>query len=316
MEALAVCIGAVTLDLIAVVDSPLEDDERVIARDAVLGSGGPAATAAVALARMGVPAAFIGTVGDDGAGALVREWLVREGVDTAGLKTVGGTTAMSPIWVDRSTGHRSIAAYYGTVGLPVLSSDDLERCRQAAWIHVDHVGFSATARLRAEGIHARLSVDAGNPIPDLTLRDIDLYGPTEPRLLERYPGRDLPAAIEAALDEGAESVVVTLGGGGSVAAMRPRKPGAPPGMLAVEAFDVPVASTLGAGDVFHGGLIAALVHGLDLGSALVVANAAAALSCRALDGRGAIPVWEEVLAFLSDRGRDLTRTSSRQMEAT
>jgi sugar/nucleoside kinase (ribokinase family) len=67
-----------------------------------------------------------------------------------------------------------------------------------------------------------------------------------------------------------------------------------------ERLDVPgyavdeVVSTLGAGDVFHGALLAAFARGLELADALAKANAAAALSCRALDGRSAIPTWEEL----------------------
>ena len=53
-------------------------------------------------------------------------------------------------------------------------------------------------------------------------------------------------------------------------------------------------STLGAGDVFHGALLACLVRELPLRDALTRANACAALSCRALDGRSAIPTWDEL----------------------
>jgi sulfofructose kinase len=55
-----------------------------------------------------------------------------------------------------------------------------------------------------------------------------------------------------------------------------------------------MVSTLGAGDVFHGALLAAFARGLELRPALEKANAAAALSCRALDGRSAIPMWDEL----------------------
>jgi sulfofructose kinase len=51
----------------------------------------------------------------------------------------------------------------------------------------------------------------------------------------------------------------------------------------------PVVSTLGAGDVFHGALLAQLVRDVPLPEALAAANEIAALSCRALDGRSAIP---------------------------
>ena len=54
------CIGHLTVDLITVVDEAPREEERILASDGVLASGGPAATAAVALARLGVPSAFLG----------------------------------------------------------------------------------------------------------------------------------------------------------------------------------------------------------------------------------------------------------------
>jgi sugar/nucleoside kinase (ribokinase family) len=62
------------------------------------------------------------------------------------------------------------------------------------------------------------------------------------------------------------------------------------------AHPVEPVSTLGAGDVFHGALLAALLREEPLAEALAFANACAALSCRALDGRSAIPTLEEVSA--------------------
>jgi sugar/nucleoside kinase (ribokinase family) len=59
---------------------------------------------------------------------------------------------------------------------------------------------------------------------------------------------------------------------------------------------VAAKGTLGAGDVFHGALIAALVGGEPLREALATANLCAALSCRALDGRTAIPTRDELEA--------------------
>jgi len=46
--------------------------------------------------------------------------------------------------------------------------------------------------------------------------------------------------------------------------------------------------------VFHAALVVCLERGLDLRAALVRANACAALSCRALDGRSAVPSWDEL----------------------
>ena len=56
--------------------------------------------------------------------------------------------------------------------------------------------------------------------------------------------------------------------------------------------------TLGAGDVFHGALIAQIIQGFELSVALHRANAVAALSCRGLDGQSMIPTTAELNAFL------------------
>jgi sugar/nucleoside kinase (ribokinase family) len=84
--------------------------------------------------------------------------------------------------------------------------------------------------------------------------------------------------------------VATDGSNGSYAATADGETAYAPG------FDVEVLSTLGAGDVFHGALVAAVVHGLPLAAQLEFANATAALSCQGLDGRSRIPSLAEVRA--------------------
>jgi sugar/nucleoside kinase (ribokinase family) len=137
----------------------------------------------------------------------------------------------------------------------------------ADWVHVDHVGVPALRQSR----DVRLSVDGGNPIEDLDLARVHLYAPN------RDDGR-----------RGTELTVVTRGADGAVA------------YAGGETIEVPgervdgIVSTLGAGDVFHGAFLAALARGLDVRESLVKANRCAALSCRALDGRSAIPDWSEL----------------------
>lgn len=72
-------------------------------------------------------------------------------------------------------------------------------------------------------------------------------------------------------------------------------------------FGIDVVSTMGAGDVFHGALLAGLAEGRDLHEAVVFANAVAAMSCRALDGRAAIPSRQEADAFVRAQGRCAVR---------
>lgn len=291
-----VCMGAAALDLIARIDGPLGPDQRVRADLATLAGGGVAATAAVAVARLGVPVSFVGTVGDDDASRLIRDGLAREGVDVRALRSVPGQPAMSPVLVDRATGHRAIAAFYPDIP-PAVDATVTELCRDAAYVHTDHLGWRSVQALRAAGVVAPISLDHGNPTPDVELGRIDLYAPTELRLLERFPGLDTDDAIRAALAEGPSLVAVTRGSEGSMAGWR--SPDGGVRLIEAPPFRVEVVSTLGAGDVFHGALLAALVRGLEVPDALRHANATAALSCRALDGRSAIPTWDELQAFLT-----------------
>jgi sulfofructose kinase len=270
-----VCVGLATRDTILAVPRHPGADELVLATDVAVAGGGPAATAAVALARLGVDVAFVGAVGDDETGAFVREGLEAEGVDVSELAVVAGRRSpASAIYV--SPGARAIAAFRGDMGLPRLSERALQLCRDAAWVHVDQTGYGCVPR------DVRLSIDAGNPVEGLDVAGVALYGPTEAAL-----ERDFGSA-EAALAAGAELVVVTRGAQGCTAYTLEGTH-----VAAAVPLDDPV-STLGAGDVFHGALLAALVHGREVPEALAFANRAAALSCRALDGRSAIPTLEEM----------------------
>jgi len=265
------CVGLATRDTIFAVPEHPAADGRIVADDLAIAGGGPAATAAVALARLGVEVAFVGVVGDDDAGTFVLGGLADEGVDVSAVRIVaGGRTPQSAILV-KPDGSRSIVHRPGDVALTDVAVE-------ADWVHVDHAGYGHVA--------GHLSIDGGNPIDGLDLSGVALYAPTEKRLAADF------GDAQAALDAGAELVVATRGERGSAAWTRAG---------AVEAPGVPceAVSTLGAGDVFHGALLAWLARGEPLEQALLAANTAASLSCRALDGRSAIPTLHELERTLS-----------------
>jgi sulfofructose kinase len=244
-----VCVGLATRDTIYAVPRHPAPDDRVVATERVVAGGGPAATAAVAIARLGVDVRFVGVVDEE-----------LEGVEVVRMP---GRTVESTILVGDAT--RAIVTEEAepfAVPPALLEGAD--------WLHVDHVGYQSL-RPGCLATWLRLSVDAGNPVPGLEPEKVDLYAPTE------------------AADDGrrARLTVVTRGARGCVAYTDA-------GTIEVPGFPVEVVSTLGAGDVFHGALLACLVRGLELRDALVGANACAALSCRALDGRSAIPTWDEL----------------------
>jgi sugar/nucleoside kinase (ribokinase family) len=260
------CVGLATRDTILAVPEHPPADGRVVADELVVAGGGPAATAAVTLARLGVEVAFFGVVGDDATGTFVLDGLADEGIDVCGVSIVAGARTPQSVILVKPDGSRSIVHRPGDAPFPEVTVD-------ADWVHVDHAGYGHAV--------GRLSIDGGNPIEGLALDGVALYAPTEERLAADFG--DAAAALEA----GAELVVVTRGARGSAAFTRDG---------VVEAPGVPceAVSTLGAGDVFHGALLAWLARGEPLADALRAANTAASLSCRALDGRSAIPTLDEL----------------------
>jgi sugar/nucleoside kinase (ribokinase family) len=71
------------------------------------------------------------------------------------------------------------------------------------------------------------------------------------------------------------------------------------------AFEVPggCRDTTGAGDAFHAGFIFGMLRGEELESCMKLGNAVAALKCRALGGRAALPTVDELEAFCQNRLR-------------
>ena len=117
----------------------------MIASDVAIAGGGPAATAAVTLARLGVATAFVGAVGDDETGAFIRDGLESEGVDVSELAVVPGRgrrRARSTSARARGRSLRSAATW----GRLELSQRAEQLCRDAAWVHVDQTGYGTASR--------------------------------------------------------------------------------------------------------------------------------------------------------------------------
>lgn len=283
----AVFVGAATYDAIALVDGFPGADERVVAESVVYAGGGPAATAAVAASRLGARVAFVGTVGDDANGRAILEGLRDEGVDVSGV-SVSRTqdSAASVVIVDRTRGTRAICNRPAPV-IDLASGADL--IAAAPIVHVDHVGWAPLYGSGLLSAAACLSVDAGNDIPGFRADRVDLYVPTVEALRRQYGGLPVDDLLARAVADGATTVVATDGSRGSHALTSAGESAFAP------ALEVEVVSTLGAGDVFHGAFVTASVRRMPLGDRLSFANAAAALSCRALDGRSRIPDLDTVL---------------------
>ena len=288
----AVCAGVITIDTIALVDKYPGEDERVLANEISRAGGGPAAVAAVALSRLGIKSAVVGTIGDDADGKEVLRISAKEGVDTSGISIGSTATAGSVIVASKEHSARAISTRQPVVQAPINDAAK-HLIANAQYLHVAHVGLKRLGEMGVtRGKGPQISFDAGYGVESFDPIVVDLFVPTDRQMALRYPGVDLAVALENDSLKAGNTVVATQGSAGS-AGFSPET-----GLVTAPGFKVDVISTLGAGDVFHGALVAQLIQGHSLQEAMRRANAVAALSCRGLDGQSMIPTTTELDAYL------------------
>ena len=293
-------LGCACLDFLGIVPHLPDRDDQVWMSDSTQQGGGMVSTGLVTLSRLGVSTAFAGKIGNDLAGRVVKEEFDLYGVDSAHLiMAPGGSTPVSMILVDESTGQRTIMAGGSSVE---MSPTEVPACMVASAKYLLLDTTTRQAALAAAGI-AR---DAGVPVvldADSLSRPQDIgelvrstdYLIASKVFAEALTGLAEPsAAAEALSGYGSSVTVVTLGEEGSLTLAAGRS-------FHTQAFPLEVVDTTGAGDVYHGAFIFGLLREWPLEKTAEFASAVAAMSCTRLGGRQGIPTLDEAISFLQDR---------------
>lgn len=295
---LIACVGHCAIDhVFQIAEFPLRATKTPAHRYESVG-GGMAANAALACARLGAQVRFVGAVGPDEAGRMVRRQLAAEGIDLTHLQEVPDAhTSASAIIVDRH-GERHIFNHRGdALALAQLPEDSVFEGCDAVLADPRWPGGARTALswARAQG---RLSVFDADVAPQ---HDLAALVPLARWVVFSEPGLAAwsgPVAQEEALLRaiylGAGNAAVTLGAQGVVLVSEGR-------MHRLPAFAVQAVDTTGAGDVFHGALTLALARGMQPAEACSFASAAAALKCTRPGGIRGAPTTAELHAFLQQR---------------
>jgi sulfofructose kinase len=283
--------------------------------------GGQTTTAMCMCAAMGLRARYIGVTGDDENGTLLRRELQMRGVDAEHVYAHRAKNAFAVILVDDRRGER-VVLWQRDAALALQPHEiDASVIAQSRLIHVDDVdedaAICAASIGRSAGIPVTSDIErvterteqlvAAVTIPIFAEHVIEAL--TGERDFERglrkvraqYGGseRTRPTGGERTrstggrpgpLGPGGDLICVTLGARGAMLLEGDRLHHAP-------GLPVEVVDTTGAGDVFRGAFIAALLRGDSPADILRFANAAAALSCTRLGAIDGIPAMEEVLAF-------------------
>lgn len=259
--------------------------------------GGPVPTALSLLSRFGVETSFVGKWATDDWGNLIEEDLERSKVSIGhSLVHPQFRTGFAHVWVERGTGRRSIAAYRGSHEISTEDLDGMDWSRYGA-LHLDgwstDAAIVAAERVRKGG--GKTFMDLGSPKQRLEelIGCIDHVNCPKRLLDTLFPDEVLEQSASRFLDYGAASVSVTDGAQGSWL-VTPRRTIHQPA-FAVEALD-----TNGAGDVFSGAMVYGLVQEWAHEDCLRFASAAAALKCRGMGNRAALPTRVQVDSFLNE----------------
>ncbi len=306
-----VCLGIVVADLLGGPVRKLPERGRLELVDKMgLFSGGCAVNTATALARLGLPVAVIGKVGDDPLGEFLVNALADQNVNTSAIQQdADAGTSATMVMVDPD-GERRFLHYIGANACLTTDDVELSMIDQAAILHIGGCfvmpgldGEPTLSLLRyARQAGVTTFLDTAWDVQD---RWLNLIGPYLPYIDYMVPslsearaitGRDNPVEIAYSLIEmGAGTVAIKMGADGCLVMGGDSLPHHFP------AYEVNVVDATGAGDAFAAGFIAGVYMEWPIDQTAGLANALGALCVTAMGAQGGLGSLEETLFFMGDQ---------------
>ena len=290
------CVGRAVWDRIFYVHSLPLVPGKVSALQYKEAGGGPAATAAVTIARLGGNSILWSKVGDDNTGRSIAQELSMYGVDISEICIVPkAKSSVAAVLVD-NRGERGIAAYSdcnlysSTDPLPeTLPANTNMILADIRWPEGAHYSFTLAQELSIPTVLDIEKTDYPNLEELISLATYAVF--SEDGLKSFTQETDLTLALHKVACVCHGTVCVTVGDKGCVwlegKIVRTQ-----------QSFKVEPIDTTGAGDVFHGALALCLSCNSNFEEAARFASAAAALKCTKSGGREGIPDGKILLDFL------------------
>jgi len=258
--------------------------------------GGQVTTALATCAAMGLRTAYVGTVGSDDHSGRMRAELDARGIDGSRIIAREGTNPFAVILLDDREGERVVLWSRGPHLKLSAREISADMFTDARLVHVDDVDLDASIAA------ARFARERNLPVTSDIERTSDevrvlIENVTVPIFAEHVPmavtgEQTLAAALRAVQRPHHAMVVVTRGARGAMMLTGDE-------VIEEPGIAVKVVDTTGAGDIFRGAFIYALLRGDAPRDVLRVANAAAAISCTRMGAMASVPTLEELRARIS-----------------
>src|SRR5580704_40006 len=303
-------IGSCGIDYFAIVPRLLGAEEKISAERMEIHAGGVTANNLTQVARLGVKTGWLGLIGDDENGGLIKKSFTDDGMDISGVEVVKGErSTMTWIPVD-AQGERCIYMFpnaNGKLSPHQVRNRFAEHIKSAKHFHTEasqlpiapvkeamQVAKEANVRVFFDldvtpNFFAQMNLGTQGDLCE-ALRLVDVLKPCKAAARELTGLNDYEKIAGELLNMGPKLVAITQGGDGCLVASREK-------MVHVAAFTVKVVDTTGAGDAFMGALSYGVLQGWDHQRIGIFANACAALCCTKVGAR-AMAHRDEVLAFI------------------
>ncbi|MEJ2241203.1 MAG: carbohydrate kinase family protein [Candidatus Bathyarchaeota archaeon] len=260
--------------------------------DSKVSSGGSAANTIVGLSRLGLKTGFIGKVASDTEGKFLLEDLRKEGVNTKGVRVSESGRSGTVMGFIDIKGDRALYVDPGVNDQLDFNEINLDYVEDTKVIHlssfVSQKPFNAQKQLINKfpnmkvcfdpgAIYARKGLNANKPI----IKRSHAIFPNEMEV-NQLTGEDYQEGAKTFLKLGAELVAVKLGKRGCYVTDGKEN-------HLIEAYNVDVIDTTGAGDAFNAGFIYGLINGKDMYMCGMLGNFVASRCVSMMGARKGLP---------------------------
>lgn len=294
-----IVFGSLNMDLSIESDHMPTLGETIIGHGFITNPGGKGANQAVAAAKLGAQVVMLGAVGEDAFGSQMIDALVTHGVQCDYVsRTSKHPTGVALI--TRVQGNNFITidsgANFSTTTFDIAKALDEIANPGDVFLCQLECDFDTTMKALVDahkcGLYTVLNPAPAKKLPAWVLPYLDLVIVNEiecEMLTGTYPVDEESArlAMEKLIDEGAGTVVITLGERGSMVLSQGR-------MIVEVPPVVQVVDTTCAGDTYIGALVAAYSRGLSIDDAADLANRASAFATTKVGAQQSIPSLDEL----------------------